>query len=122
RGKVVGVQGTPLVGANVSIQGTRRATATDPARNFVFTQVPEDAIIVISYIGYKTNEVKASEIPSVVVLEDSWQRLSDVEIRVAYGTQTKQSFSGTATVINAEEIESKPRVTFTESLQGKVPG
>lgn len=121
-GRVIDVNQDPLVGASVSIQGTNRATITDAQGNFTLEQVDPEAIVIISYIGYKTREIKASEIPDIILLEDSWQRLSDVEIRVAYGTQTKQSFTGSATTLKAEELESKPRATFMESMQGKVPG
>ena len=122
RGRVLNMDNEPLVGASVAIQGSTRATSTNSQGEFSLEQVSPNDVIAISFLGYKTSEIKASDIPEIIILEDSWQRLSDVEIRVAYGTQNKQSFTGSATLVKSEDLESKPRATFMESMQGKVPG
>ncbi|SFC54863.1 TonB-linked outer membrane protein, SusC/RagA family [Parapedobacter composti] len=122
QGKVTDEGGKPLTGATIYVPATQQQATSNALGEFSIPNVPTDAVLRISYVGYTSREVKASDSFLTIALEISWQTLDDVEIRVAYGTQTKESFTGSATTVKAEQLESRPRVTFMESLQGNVPG
>ncbi len=122
KGQVVDVSGTTIRGASVRLLDTDQVAITDQEGRFTFSNVRVGAQVRITFVGYESQDVRVSSDNLRVVLKDSWQRLDDVEIRVAYGTQSKQSFTGSATTIGADELEARPLVTFMETLQGKVPG
>src|SRR5690625_6940596 len=72
-GKVTDQDGEPLIGVNVIVKGTNQGTATDFDGEFTMSNVDEDATLVISYVGYQTQEIKVegrTEI-NIVLIEDS---------------------------------------------------
>ncbi|MEO6136282.1 MAG: TonB-dependent receptor [Ginsengibacter sp.] len=123
--KVTGVvtsarEGSNLV-ASVLVKGAKQGVSTD-ANGKYFIDVPSGAVLVFSSVGYKTLEVPVSG-RSVVnaTLEGDAQALDEV-IMVAYGTATKGTFTGSADVINADEIKDNPSTSFQNSLVGKAAG
>ncbi len=119
RGSVTDSAGVPLVGASVKIKGTFIGTTTNGAGHFQINAKPDD-ILVVSYMGYETREVKTGNYV-IMALRQSHSRLDEVQI-LAYGTTTRRLSTGTITTIKAEEIARTPVVNVLEALKGRVPG
>ena len=109
-----------VIGANVVEKGnTTNGTITDLDGNFTLT-VPQGATLVVSFIGYKSQEVAAA--PSVVVtLQDDAELLETVVV-IGYGSVKKKDLTGSVTAIKADEINRGAITSPDQMLQGKVPG
>ncbi|TFH49479.1 MAG: TonB-dependent receptor, partial [Bacteroidia bacterium] len=115
--------GSPIPYAVVLLKGARGVgTNTDLEGKYTLSNVPSDAVLVFSYVGYKTTEVPV-EGRTVVNIEMATSSLSlDEVIVVAYGTSTRGTFTGAASVINSDAIRDVPTLSFENSLGGKVAG
>ena len=119
KGHVKDTTGEPVIGANVIIKGTTTGTITDFDGNFTLNAT-KDAILSISFVGYKPAEVKAA--PSVTVtLQDDSQLLNDVVV-IGYGSVKKSDLSGSVVAIKAEDMNRGAVTSPQELIQGKVPG
>ena len=104
--------GETVIGASVVIKGTTNGTITDFDGNFSLKAKKGD-IIVISFIGYKTQELPAAANMSVVLQDDS-QLLDDVVV-IGYGSVKKSDLSGSVVAIKAEEMN-RGAVTSPQEL------
>lgn len=119
-GRVVDVNGEPLIGANVTEQGTTNGTITDFEGMFVLS-VEKNTTLVVSYVGYKDQEVRAQK-DMVVMLKENTQMLDEV-VAVGYGTQKKANLTGAVTTVDVSKaLESKTETDVAKALQGAVPG
>ena len=115
-------EGEGLPGVNVIVAGTTTGTTTDIDGNYRVT-VPEGATTLqFSFIGYVTEEVAIGN-QSVVdlTLTSDTRQLSEVVV-VGYSTATKESFTGTATVVSGERLENKSTSNVSQALAGEVAG
>jgi TonB-linked SusC/RagA family outer membrane protein len=123
KGKVVDEQGASLPGASVMIKATNRIVITDSRGEFSFGNVPQNAILVVSFIGYQTRETPAA---SDMVVRMSLQNtdLNEVSISTGYQKIEKYQLTGAATAISQKTYDQRVAVTgnFLESLEGKIPG
>ena len=121
-GKVTDKTGQPVISAGVFIKGTTVGTVTDFDGNYTLPNVPSDAVLTASNLGYTTAE-QAVNGKSVVdfVLQDESVILDDV-IVVAYGTAKKESFTGSASVVKGDELSKRPVGNLTKSFEGAVAG
>lgn len=112
----------PIIGASIVEKGnSRNGTITDMNGKFSLSVKP-GAVLVISYIGYKTQEVTAvAGKPVNVLLKDNSEMLDEVVI-VGFGTQKKVNLTGSVGVASAKELEARPVASATQALQGMVPG
>ncbi len=113
--------GEPIAFASVHVQGTTAGVSTD-ADGFYVISVPENSKVMYSFIGYKTvsHQVGKDGVFNVELEPDS-QRL-DETIVVAFGTSTKEAFTGSATVLDAADIAKSQTPDVTRSLEGMVAG
>lgn len=113
--------GEPIPYASVHIEGTMLGTSTDGEGIYVIT-VPSDGILVFSSIGYKTREIPVEGKTAVnAELEPDTESLEET-IVIAYGTATKSSFTGSASMVDAQTIESRVSTDVTSALAGTTPG
>lgn len=119
KGKVTDSNGNPIIGANIVEKGTTNGTITDMDGKFSL-EVKEGVIIDISFIGYKTLEVRASKNMNVVLLEDT--ELMEEVVVTGYGTFKKSAFAGSASNVKTSKIADVPAVSFQDMLQGNAPG
>ncbi len=119
QGTVVDDAGEAVIGATVQIQGTSQGTVTDIDGNFTLS-APAGGILVVSYVGYETQEVPVSANVRVVLISDA-QLLDEVMV-VAYGTARKESFTGSAQVILSDKIENRMVADVTKALDGMAAG
>ena len=113
--------GEPIPYASVHIEGTMLGTSTDGEGIYIIT-VPSDGILVFSSIGYKTREIPVEGKSAVnAALEPDMESLEET-IVIAYGTATKSSFTGSASMVDAQTIESRVSTDVTSALAGTTPG
>lgn len=112
----------PVIGASVVVKGTTIATATDVDGKFVLDGVPSSSTtLVISFIGMQTQEADIKSEPIRVVLKVDAQALEEVMV-VAFGTQKKSSFTGSATVVDTKELSKHITTNVVNALVGTTPG
>lgn len=113
--------GLPLIGATVSVPGTSIAVATDNDGRFKLTGLtPSHQSITVSFVGYEKESVKAGT--DMKIYMSAKAKLMDEVLVVAFGKQKRESFTGSATVITAEEITQQQVNNPLEALNGKVAG
>ncbi len=120
-GKVVDQTGEGLIGANVLVKGSLTGIVTDLDGNFTL-DVPANAVLVISYIGYASQEmaVKGTAPIRVVLKEDT--TMMDELVVVGYGIQKKANLTGSVGSINADALESRSVASVSAALAGQIPG
>ncbi|GAA3970670.1 TonB-dependent receptor [Pedobacter ginsengiterrae] len=120
-GKIVDESGNPMPGASVRIKGQAASYATDNSGNFAVRNVDENAILVISYIGYADREVVAKAQLGTLKLTPSAGTLSDVVV-TGYTNYTKTQSAASSSLVTSEKINTVPGLTVDQILQGRVPG
>lgn len=120
-GKVTDEGGNPLQGATVRAQGTNVGALTDAEGRFELNVPDEVTILVVSYIGFATQEIQIGGRTEInIVLSESASSLEEVVV-VGYGTQKKANLTGAVSVIGAEALENRPIASVGQGLQGLVP-
>ncbi len=120
-GRVLDENNEPAIGASIQVKGAETVgTISDFEGNFTITLPAGTTHLIISYVGYTTVEQKA-ENNMVVRLSADAEVLDEVMV-VAYGTQTKKSFSGSATVVKGETLEKKNPSEVSKALAGEIAG
>ncbi len=120
-GTVLDETGTPVIGANVKVQGANTGTITDVNGKFKMDVKPQ-ATLEISYIGYKTQSVAStSQKEMKVQLQPSATQMDEVVV-IGYGTAKKSDLTGAIASANIKDFEKSPNTNIVQSLQGSVPG
>lgn len=119
-GTVLDANGEPIIGANILVKGTTTGTLTDFNGKFSLN-VKQGSTLVISFLGYKTVEIRATKNMTVTMQEDV-ELLNEVVV-VGYGTQKKANLTGAVSSVDvAKTLESKSTTDLGKALQGAVPG
>jgi TonB-linked SusC/RagA family outer membrane protein len=121
RGKVTDEKGQPLSGVSVSVKGTTNGTTTDANGNFSIT-VPDDAVLVFSYVGFSNVEEKVAGRTTIELSMKPVERAMDEIVVIGYGTQRKRDLTGSVSSVKGEEVAKMPSTNPIASLQGRVPG
>ncbi|MBC6997342.1 TonB-dependent receptor [Cytophaga sp. FL35] len=112
----------PLPGASVVVKGTTTGSQTDFDGNFTLTLPVNDAVLVISYVGFATQEVPVNGRTSITVtLQEDAESLDEVVI-VGYGSVKKEDLTGSVTSISTEDITQRSVNNPLEGIQGNLPG
>ena len=113
--------GEPIIGANVSIKGTARGTITDFDGRFSIS-APAEGTLVISYLGYLTQEVQIQGKKTFqVILKEDVELLDEVVV-VGYGTVKKDDATGSVTAIRPDELSKGITTNAQDMFAGKVAG
>ena len=121
KGVINDEQGETIIGASVIIKGEDTGTTSDMDGRFTL-EAPEGAILVISYIGYHTQEVKVRKISLLrVVLKEDNQLLDEVVV-VGYGTVKKSDLTGAVSGVSNRQYKNQPVQRVENILQGRTPG
>lgn len=121
KGIVKDAAGESVIGASVVVKGTTNGTITDFDGNFTLNEVKRGAVIVISYVGYQTQEIKWNGGPLNAILKEDSKTLSEVVV-VGYGVQKKANLSGSVAMVDSKELENRPIQNVSSGLQGLMPG
>ena len=121
KGTVKNVSGTPLSGVSISVKGSTVSTMTNA--NGVFSiDAAEDAILIITHIGYKTLEVPVESRSTLsITIEEIETSLNEIVV-VGYQTQKRSELTGAVAVVNVSGLTKLPVGTVDQALQGKVTG
>ena len=122
-GNVVDETGLPVIGVNVKVKGTTNGAITDLDGNFTLKGVPQGAVLVVSYVGYKEQEIKvgAQSQLSITLQEDT--ELIDEVVVVGYASQKKVNLTGSVSSVNMEDIaEKRPITNLSSGLAGMAAG
>jgi TonB-linked SusC/RagA family outer membrane protein len=115
-------EGNLLPGASIRVKGSNRATVTDAKGYFELRDIDGDAVLVISYTGYTTQEVPLNQRERIeVVLAEGIQSLTDVVV-VGYGVQKKSDVTGAISAVTGSQLAKAPVANVSSSLGGRVAG
>lgn len=120
KGKVVDGKSEPIIGANVLVKGTANGMITDLDGNFDL-EVPQNSTLVVSFIGYATQEVKVTKSYLEIKLAEDSEMLDEVVV-VGYGTQKKSDVTGSVAVVKEQQLRQIPAGNIGTALQGMGAG
>lgn len=122
-GTVREVNGEPLPGATVRLRDGEAGTVTDARGRFTFEMPDGGGVLIVSYIGFLTEEVAVSE-PSDALDIQLTPSVSEMEelVVIGYGTQKRADLTGSISSISSEEIAKVPVTTMAQVLQGRSAG
>ncbi len=122
KGKVMDANGNPVAGASVLIKGTQIGTAADGGGNFSITVPDDNAVLVISAVGFNPQDVSVAGKTDITIVLMTADRTMEEVVVVGYGTQRKRDLTGSISSVKGTEIEKMPNTNPIASLQGKVAG
>ena len=122
KGVVVDTTGTPVIGASVVEQGTSNGVTTDLNGQYVLRVQSAESVVVISFIGYKTQSlVASSSVLQNVVLEEDSEMIDDVVV-IGYGVVKKDDLTGSISTVKADQTNKGLATSPTDLLRGKSAG
>lgn len=121
-GNVKDAHGDPVTGASVVVKGTTNGTVTDMDGNYSLSNVPEGQILSYSFIGMKSQEVKANKTTINVILQEDAIGLNEV-VAIGYGYVKKKDLTGAVSTVSADDMVMGGTVSnAAQALQGKTAG
>lgn len=120
-GTVLSDAGTPLAGVTVAVSGTRRATATDGSGRFSIN-AKEGAMLIISYVGYVNQKMKASAGMEVRLVQGESGEMGGVVVTALGIKKERKALGYSVTELDAQELMKNKNTNVVNSLAGKVPG
>jgi TonB-linked SusC/RagA family outer membrane protein len=121
-GSVTDESGEPLPGVTVVVKGTTQGTVTNSDGQYSLSNIPDDATLQFSFVGMQTQEVEVGNQTTinVIIIED----IIGIEevVAVGYGTMKKSDVTGSVVSIDTEDLETRPRVSVEQMLQGAAAG
>ena len=121
KGQVVDEKGEPIIGASISVKGTTNGVITDMDGNFTLNNI-SGGVLIISYVGFQTQEVNITGKPLKIVLREDSEMLDEIVV-VGYGVQKKATLSGSVTQVKGDEVlAGKSTQSVASALQGTIPG
>ncbi|HEY0274045.1 MAG TPA: SusC/RagA family TonB-linked outer membrane protein, partial [Chitinophaga sp.] len=120
-GKVTDEKGQPLPGAGIQVRGSRTGASADNAGVF-HLNVPPNATIIVSYVGYNSDTIPLSgQTVLNVTLRPSTAAL-DAVVVVGYGTQRRRDVTGSIASVKGADVKNQPVTNVTEAIQGRMAG
>lgn len=119
KGNVVDEFGEPMIGVTIKVKGSIEATITDLDGNFTIKAAP-NATLELSYVGYVTENIKASAAQKVQMKPDS--QMMDEVVVIGFGTVKKRDVTGSVSSVKADQLLQAPTSDVATSLQGRVTG
>jgi len=121
-GTVVDDKGMPIPGANIFVKGTKTAVSSDVNGKFAINVPNADAVLVISFAGYKKQEIKVGNQTKLkITLIEEFKALDEVVV-IGYGTKKRKDLTGSVVSANLKQFKESPNTNIMQSLQGSVSG
>jgi len=121
-GTVKDENGIGLPGVYVLEKGTTHGTVTDDKGSYVVTVKDKNSVLIISYMGYITQEILVGDQTVINTILDPDISLIEEVVLVGYGTQKKNTLTGSVSTVNGAEIVKSPAMNVTTSIGGTIPG
>ncbi len=114
----------PVIGASVVVKGTVNGCITDLDGNFKLTNVPSKGILVVSFVGYQTQEIAVNNQTKLIInLKENAQQLDEVVVvAVGYGDVKRRDLTGSIGKANMDDLTKTPINNIAESLGGRIAG
>jgi TonB-linked SusC/RagA family outer membrane protein len=124
RGKVVDSTGAALPGAGIKVKGSDKATVANQNGEFFLQGVDENAVLIVSFVGYQTREIPVNKQPLLNIKLFVDERLSKLQeiVVVGYGSQKKETLTGSIASVKGTELVKTPQPNLSNSFAGRVPG
>jgi TonB-linked SusC/RagA family outer membrane protein len=120
-GRILSASGDVLAGATVHIKGSAAGTSTDSTGHYDL-MVPDDAVLVVSYVGYETQEIAVGSRTRIDVTLTSLPGSINEVVVIGYGTSRKKDLTGAVSTINSRDISDLPVAGSDQIMQGKAAG
>lgn len=120
-GTILTESGDPLAGVSVRIKGTDFGTTTDAKGKFSL-DVPENAVLIFSYVGYETQEIAVGTQQAVTIRLKTADNQMEQVVVVGYGTQKKKDLTGSVSTLSSKDMENRPATQFGYAIEGKAAG
>ncbi len=120
-GTVLDGSSMSLPGVNVKVKNSSQSTTTDFDGSFKLSGLSKGTVIVLSYIGFRTQEVSVSDNKITVKMIDDAKSLDEVVV-IGYGSQKKRELTGAVGLVDSKTIEALKPVKVEQALQGTVSG
>lgn len=112
----------PIPGVNISLKGSKNGVSTNIDGKYSLSNVPSNAILVFSFVGYKTQEIAVNGQTQInVKLEDESNSLKEVVV-IGYGSSTRSNVTGAISSISATDLDRIPLPNAAEALRGQIAG
>lgn len=121
-GQVTDVNGEPLIGVNILVKGTNKGTTTDIDGMFTLEDVGDQDILVVSFIGYESQELQIAGRSNINIIMREDAQLLDEVVVVGYGVQKKVNLTGAVESIKGDRIANQQVAQTSQALTGLVPG
>ncbi|MCQ2230083.1 MAG: TonB-dependent receptor [Bacteroidales bacterium] len=119
QGTIIDESGDFVIGASVLEKGTTNGTVTDVNGRFSLS-VPQGSTLVVSFIGYETQELEASDNMSIMLIDEFWM-LDDI-VAIGYGTSKRADVTTAISSVSTKDIDQRPIISAAQALQGKAAG
>jgi len=111
-----------MIGVSVQVKGTATGGITDVDGNFQVNVSSADAVLVFSYIGYQTEEVKVGQQSDLTIrMKEDGELLEEVVV-IGYGTQKRKDVTTAISSVSTKDLDERPIVSAAQALQGKAAG
>ncbi|MDE7238000.1 MAG: carboxypeptidase-like regulatory domain-containing protein, partial [Paramuribaculum sp.] len=111
----------PIIGATVKVKGSANGAMTDLDGKFSLTNVPANAVLVVSYVGFTTQEIPVDGKSNIEILLKEDSKMLEEVVVVGFGTQKKVNLTGAVATVSADKFENRPVANIGQALQGVVP-
>jgi TonB-linked SusC/RagA family outer membrane protein len=122
KGRIVNENGEKLPGVTITVKSSGSTAVTDEDGSFLLTTPDERAVLVISFVGYKTKELTVTGRKEIVVQLEQVQNKLDEVVVVGYTQQKRSSLTGALSSVSSKEMADLHGVSFNEKIQGLAPG
>jgi TonB-linked SusC/RagA family outer membrane protein len=122
RGTVKNEKNEPVAGATISVKGSKQVTVTNVSGEFVIKAINANATLVISYVGYETQEVALKGLTQISIRLQLAVGKLDEALVIGYGTSSKRLNTGSVTKVNGDAIAELPVQSFEGTLNGRSTG
>lgn len=123
KGKVTNTDGEPLGGVSIIVKGTADGTTTDEDGNFALSVPAESSVLVISFVGFATQEVVVGKTTqfNIQLAPAGASDLADVVV-IGYGTRKKSDLTGAVGTVRSESLAERPAASLNQNLSGRITG
>ncbi|WP_448635031.1 carboxypeptidase-like regulatory domain-containing protein [Pedobacter panaciterrae] len=111
-----------LIGVSIMVEGTKTGAVTDKDGNFTISHPEPNFVLVISYLGYRTEKISISGQQSIEIKMSKMNTSLNEVVVVGYGTRVKGAITGAISTVKSDVFENRPLNNSLDALQGTVPG
>ena len=121
-GTVTDATNAPLIGVSVSVKGTANGAVTNVDGKYTLQQVPVNAVLVFTSIGYIPQEITVGNNGTINVLMKEDTKTLDEVVVVGYGTQRKINMTGSVSSVGSDKLVNRPTPNLSAAMDGLIPG